>query len=135
MPVLMPDPTINVKRKFSPQTLQVLQHFLKAPNSELYGYELLKRTQLSNATLYGILNRLADQGVLQSEWRGLDSDGKSGKSGRPFRVYQLTEAGKDYVLGELAERLAERQSATSRAAKATGKSGRNVRGSTKKVGA
>ncbi len=91
---------INIGRKLSPQTEKVLAEFVKAPNSWLYGYELLDRTGLRSGSLYTILNRLHDQGVLRSEWRGVDLDGSET---RPHRVYTFTEKGRLYALEKFAQ--------------------------------
>jgi DNA-binding PadR family transcriptional regulator len=53
-----------------------------------HGYELMKETGLSSGTLYPLLMRMTDQGLVEAEWR------KPEQPGRPARhVYRLTAAG------------------------------------------
>ena len=69
---------------------------LKAPH---YGYSLRKQLQdagidIDEGTLYPLVRRLADQGLLDSEWRQGE--------GRERRYYQLSELGAD-LLGQLTQ--------------------------------
>ena len=57
----------------------------------MYGYELSKMTGLPSGTVYPILMRLADRGLLAAEWTE-NTDGKP-----PRHVYRLTHKGKDYA--------------------------------------
>lgn len=53
-----------------------------------HGYELMKATGLASGTLYPLLMRMTDQGLVESEWR------EPAQSGRPARhAYRLTAAG------------------------------------------
>lgn len=53
-----------------------------------HGYDLMKETGLLSGTLYPLLMRMADEGLVEAEWREPD------KSGRPARhAYRLTPAG------------------------------------------
>ena len=53
-----------------------------------HGYELMKETGLSSGTLYPLLMRMTDQGLVEAEWREPE------QPGRPARhVYRLTAAG------------------------------------------
>ncbi len=53
-----------------------------------YGYDLTKETSLRAGTLYPLLMRLADQGILESRWEA------SPLPGRPARhAYRLTSLG------------------------------------------
>lgn len=66
-------------------------------HEEQYGYSLLKRLeelgmQIDQGTLYPLLRRLEDQGLLESDWR-VDTS-------RPRRYYVLGEFGKK-VLSEM----------------------------------
>jgi len=72
----------------SPQTRQVLATLARQPQALRHGYDLSKETGLKSGTLYPILMRLKDQGLLESEWRQpLDP-------GRPARhAYRLTATG------------------------------------------
>lgn len=53
-----------------------------------HGYELMKETGLLSGTLYPLLMRMTDQGLVEAEWRA------PAKPGRPPRhVYRLTAGG------------------------------------------
>ncbi len=53
-----------------------------------HGYELMKETGLLSGTLYPLLMRMTDQGLVEAEWRDPT------QPGRPARhVYRLTSAG------------------------------------------
>src|SRR5215470_2028208 len=72
----------------SRQTRGLLSVLLAEPRVWRHGYELSKETGLKSGTLYPLLMRLSDQGLLESEWR--ESEG----AGRPPRhVYRLTPRG------------------------------------------
>ena len=72
----------------SSQTDRLLAVLLKDPQAWQHGYTLMKQTGLQSGTLYPVLLRLCDQGLLEAEWREAD------KPGRPPRhVYRLTPVG------------------------------------------
>lgn len=72
----------------SRQTRSVLGALLAQPQAWRYGYDLSKETGLKSGTLYPLLMRLADQGLLEAEWR------QPLQPGRPPRhAYRLTDAG------------------------------------------
>lgn len=74
----------NVSR----QTRAVLTAFGARPQSWRHGYDLSRETGLKSGTLYPLLMRLHDQGLLEAEWR------PSLQAGRPPRhAYRLTTAG------------------------------------------
>lgn len=74
-------------RRASPQTAAVLCA-LRHLDDWSYGYELSSSTGLRSGTLYPILARLADRGMLESRW-----ESESVES-RPRRhLYRLTAAG------------------------------------------
>ena len=75
-------------RAFSRQTLTVLEILSVQPQAWRYGYDLMKETGLRSGTLYPLLIRLSDQGLLESEWRHADSAGRP-----PRHAYRLTHAG------------------------------------------
>jgi DNA-binding PadR family transcriptional regulator len=53
-----------------------------------HGYDLMKQTGLSSGTLYPLLMRMTDKGLVESEWR------EPAIPGRPARhAYRLTAAG------------------------------------------
>ena len=53
-----------------------------------HGYDLMKETGLSSGTLYPLLMRMADKGLIEAEWH------EPAQPGRPARhAYRLTAAG------------------------------------------
>jgi PadR family transcriptional regulator len=79
---------------------RVLGVFLADPTSRRYGYDLMKAAGLPSGTLYPMLARLQDEGLVTSEWEPSAAD-----PGRPPRkYYQLTGEGvriarRELVLG------------------------------------
>lgn len=73
---------------FSAQTLAVLAALTGEPCSWRHGYDLARETDLKSGTLYPILVRLADRGIVEAYW-------ESGQpAGRPRRhLYRLTSGG------------------------------------------
>jgi len=72
----------------SRQTRTVLATLLEQPQAWRYGYDLTKETGLKSGTLYPLLIRLSDQGLLEAEWR------QPLQPGRPARhAYRLTDTG------------------------------------------
>jgi DNA-binding PadR family transcriptional regulator len=72
----------------SRQTRGVLAALLAQPQAWRYGYDLSKETGLKSGTLYPLLIRLSDQGLLEAEWR------QPLQPGRPPRhAYRLTDKG------------------------------------------
>jgi len=53
-----------------------------------HGYDLMKETGILSGTLYPLLMRMTEQGLVEAEWRD------AVQTGRPARhVYRLTAAG------------------------------------------
>jgi PadR family transcriptional regulator, regulatory protein PadR len=53
-----------------------------------HGYDIMKETGLSSGTLYPLLMRMTEQGLVEAEWR------EPAQPGRPPRhAYRLTNAG------------------------------------------
>lgn len=53
-----------------------------------HGYDLMKETSLSSGTLYPLLMRMTDQGLVEAEWH------EPAQPGRPARhAYRLSAAG------------------------------------------
>ena len=78
----------------SPQTLQVLRALAAAPARWRYGYDLGTETGLKAGSLYPILVRLADRGLLEASWE------ESPPLGRPARhLYRLTPEGRELAAG------------------------------------
>lgn len=92
-------------RNISRQTQAVLAALLVAPPGGVHGYELSKLTALKSGTLYPLLMRLSEQGLLESAW-------EPSPAGRPPRhVYRLTAAGVA-LAREQADRRAARDGAS-----------------------
>jgi DNA-binding PadR family transcriptional regulator len=75
----------------SVQTINVLRALAAAPAQWRYGYDLATQVHLKSGSLYPILVRLADRGMLETSW-------EAGQGSRPPRhLYRLSSAGRDYV--------------------------------------
>ena len=61
---------------------------LRRPRTWQCGYELSKDTGLSSGTLYPLLMRLSEQGLLESQWQEPERPGKP-----PRHAYRLTSDG------------------------------------------
>jgi PadR family transcriptional regulator, regulatory protein PadR len=83
----------------SAQTVKVLRALAADPAQWRYGYDLATEVHLKSGSLYPILVRLADRGLLETSWEpGLDS--------RPPRhLYRLSSAGREYVAALAANRV------------------------------
>lgn len=72
----------------SRQTRALLATFLERPQAWRHGYDLSKETGLKSGTLYPLLMRLSEQGLLESRWQ------EAARPGLPHRhVYRLTASG------------------------------------------
>jgi DNA-binding PadR family transcriptional regulator len=79
---------VSPRSEFSPQTLSVLAALSDRPSEWHHGYEVARVTGLKSGTLYPILIRLADWGLLEAEWQDEPAPG------RPRRhLYRLTAPG------------------------------------------
>ena len=75
----------------SPQTVNVLRALAADPARWRYGYDLVTEVNLKSGSLYPILVRLADRGLLETSW-------EPGVGSRPPRhLYRLTGSGRDLV--------------------------------------
>lgn len=85
------------QRRCSAQTLEVLAALLEQPRSWQHGYALSLQTGVKSGTLYPVLMRLTEQGLLESRWV------ESELAGRPPRhVYRLSRAGLAFARERLA---------------------------------
>lgn len=74
--------------RFSAQTLSVLAALAADPDAWSHGYLVAKQTGLASGTLYPILIRLADRGLIEARWEDEQP------AGRPRRhLYRLTPDG------------------------------------------
>lgn len=76
-------------RQLSPQTRSVLDLMAENADRWFYGLELSRGCGLKSGSLYPILARLTDRGLLESQW--LEPE----RAGRPPRhAYRITPSGK-----------------------------------------
>jgi PadR family transcriptional regulator PadR len=92
---------VGSRREFSPQTLSVLAALFEQPSQWQHGYALASTTGLKSGTLYPILIRLADRGLVEACWQ------EEPQPGRPRRhLYRLTADGAASAAQALAARPA-----------------------------
>ena len=76
------------RAEFSAQTLSVLAALCAEPREWRHGYGIAKDTGLKSGSLYPILIRLADRGLVEACWE------EGQPAGRPRRhLYRLTPEG------------------------------------------
>ena len=90
-------------RRPSAQTIAVLMALAEQPTTWRYGYQLCQQLDLKPGSLYPILVRLADRGLLETTW---DTDVPAGRP--PRHLYRLTGTGRAYAT-ELAGLASESQ--------------------------
>jgi DNA-binding PadR family transcriptional regulator len=91
-------------RSASPQAKNLLTLLLAQRGRWLHGYELSEHTGLKSGSLYPILVRLSDRGVLEAKWEPSPHQGRP-----PRRLYRLTATGVSY-----AKELSDKPQATTR---------------------
>jgi PadR family transcriptional regulator PadR len=75
-------------RRPSKQMLLLLEALSVQARQWRHGYDLMKATGLLSGTLYPLLMRMTDQGLVEAEWR------EPAQPGRPARhAYRLTAKG------------------------------------------
>ena len=92
----------------SPQARRLLEAFAAEPSQWRHGYDLMTEVGLSSGSLYPILARFADRGLLESAW-------DTPAEGRPPRhLYRLTADGQQEAarLAVVAARAAAPEPAT-----------------------
>ena len=72
----------------SRQTRALLAALLERSGTWRHGYDLSKETGLRSGTLYPLLMRLSEQGLLEQRWQEPERPGLP-----PRHVYRLTAAG------------------------------------------
>jgi PadR family transcriptional regulator PadR len=75
-------------RRPSPQTVLVLAALAADPSAWRHGYELGQEVGLKAGSLYPILMRLSDRGLLEATWETGSPPGRP-----PRHLYRLTSAG------------------------------------------
>jgi PadR family transcriptional regulator, regulatory protein PadR len=79
---------------------RVLRVMVADPTAPHYGYDLMKAAKLPSGTLYPMLARLQQEGLVDAEWEAQREDA----GGRPPRkYYRLTAAGLRVARIELAQ--------------------------------
>lgn len=76
-------------RRLSAQATAVVLALAREPAAWRYGYELCQTLGLKAGSMYPILMRLADRGLLETTW---ESDPPAGRP--PRHLYQLTGPGR-----------------------------------------
>lgn len=88
----MPEPRLTLP------TLSLLRILTDAHPQHRYGYELMQQADLKSGTMYPLLARLEQQGLLSSAWEDIDPVA----AGRPARrTYHLTPEGQRFAEGAL----------------------------------
>ena len=83
---------------FSAQTLAVLAELCATPSRWRHGYGIARDTGLKSGTLYPVLLRLADRGLVEARWEDEQP------AGRPRRhLYRLTAEGLAAATAALAQ--------------------------------
>lgn len=77
-------------RALSQQTLAVLAALAERPSDWLYGLELAAWTGLKSGSLYPILIRLDDRGLIESRWMEPTAPGRPARHG-----YRILPSGRD----------------------------------------
>jgi len=82
---------MQFNRPLSAPAIKVLRALAADPARWRYGYDLTAEVHLKSGSLYPILVRLADRGLLETSW-------EPGQGSRPPRhLYRLSLAGREYV--------------------------------------
>jgi PadR family transcriptional regulator len=102
---------VTGSRRPSAQTTAVVLALAEQPATWRYGYALCQKLDLKAGSVYPILMRLADRGLLETTW---ESEAPAGRP--PRHLYRLTGPGR-----VLAAELAATSSAPATAARAGGK--------------
>ncbi len=94
---------MSARSGFSAQTLSVLAALCEQPSQWRHGYGIAKDTGLKSGTLYPILIRLADRGLVEACWQD------EPQPGRPRRhLYRLSSDGLAAARAALAAAAPER---------------------------
>jgi PadR family transcriptional regulator, regulatory protein PadR len=94
---------VTRERRPSPQTVAVVRALAAEPGTWRYGYELGVEVGLKAGSLYPILMRLTDRGLLEARW---ETDAPPGRP--PRHLYRLTGAGLAFAATATAEQPAAR---------------------------
>src|SRR5262245_33581903 len=79
---------MSIFRRPSKQTAAVVLALAQRALSWRYGYDLFQETGLKAGSMYPILMRLADRGLLETTWESNPTEGRP-----PRHLYRLTRQG------------------------------------------
>ena len=77
------------ERRPSSQMIALLDALSNARGEWRHGYPLMKATGLRSGTLYPLLMRMTEQGLVEAEWQAPNEPGRP-----PRHAYRLTTAGR-----------------------------------------
>ncbi len=80
------------ERRPSPQTVSVLLALDEDTTAWTHGYELCRKLDLKAGTVYPILIRLAERGVVETAWESEPPQGRP-----PRHLYRLSRTGAEVV--------------------------------------
>ena len=84
--------------------MQVLEALAADPTAWRHGYELGAEVGLRSGSLYPILVRLCDRGLLEAKWEGGSPRGRP-----PRHLYRLTPSGLEHAAAQRAPSVTRRQ--------------------------
>lgn len=93
----------------SPQALAAFAAFLERADQWRHGYDLMQATGMKSGTLYPLLIRLNESGLLETEWTVPDGVGRG-----PRHVYRLTQEGAAFARAAIAEVVAKKVAPTAK---------------------
>jgi DNA-binding PadR family transcriptional regulator len=79
----------------------VLSLFIKAPERERFGLEIITETGIPSGSLYPILHRFEERGFLDSSWEDFSKAVAEGR--RPRKRYKLSSEKTQAARAQLAE--------------------------------
>lgn len=82
----------------SPQAIALFSEMIDGANQWRHGYDLMTEIGIKSGTLYPLLIRLTESGLLESSWRESNSNRRG-----PRHVYRLTQDGLSFAQNLLAE--------------------------------
>jgi PadR family transcriptional regulator, regulatory protein PadR len=112
------------KRRPSVQTTAVVRALAQEPSAWRYGYELCRQLGIKAGSMYPILMRLADRGLLDTTWETNPEPGRP-----PRHLYRLTGPGL-----ALAAELVEEDATAARAAAPDSAPARRIGGTPRLAG-
>jgi PadR family transcriptional regulator PadR len=85
---------MKITRRPSPQTTAVILALGERASGWSHGYDLCRSLELKAGTVYPILIRLAERGLVEAAWE------ENAPQGRPARhLYRLSSAGAEVLIG------------------------------------